>query len=309
MITNKKLYCVNCNKLTHTIKNCQEPIISYGVICFKFDDNLNISPYLFEKFLINKLIDVDEYNFSNLMNLNKIEYYKDKIKFLLIQRKHSFSYIEFIRGKYEETDINSILKLLNMMTKVEIESILKNEFIDLWNKLWGKTANNKAYQKEYIISQDKFNNIRSKYKLIELVNFEGLYKTPEWGFPKGRKDKNEKNIDCAIREFEEETGINKDKYLILNRLNTVDESVIGTNNITYKLIYYFGIALNEIELNTNDESYEVGDIKWMNFEEIILNIRPYFKDKIMMIYKSYFLLLNLIENICNTTNEVLNITE
>jgi ADP-ribose pyrophosphatase YjhB (NUDIX family) len=273
-------------------------VFSYGIICFKLDDKINVSSSNIENFLVNKLIDIEEYNFSNLNNLSKIDKYKDKIKFLLIQRKHSFSYVEFIRGKYDENDLIELNNLLNLMTKEEIEKILTNDFTTLWTDLWKKTSKHKAYQKEYILSMEKFNKLDKK-EISKMINFNELYDTPEWGFPKGRKDKNEKNLDCAIREFEEETGIEQSKYTILNRLNTIEESVIGTENTIYKLVYYLGIMNENIELKIDNEhqKYEVGDMKWLTFEETISKIRPYFKEKITMIYKIYFLFLNIIENL------------
>lgn len=297
-MSTKKTYCVNCGKTNHSIKECSEPVFSYGIICFKLDDKINVSSSNIENFLVNKLIDIEEYNFANLNNLSKIDKYKDKIKFLLIQRKHSFSYVEFIRGKYDEYNLIEVINLLNLMTKDEIEKILTNDFTTLWTDLWKKTSKHKAYQKEYILSMEKFKKLDKK-EISKMIYFNELYDTPEWGFPKGRKDKNEKNLDCAIREFEEETGIEQSKYTILNRLNTIEESVIGTENTIYKLVYYLGIMNENIELKIDNEhqKYEVGDMKWLTFEETISKIRPYFKEKITMIYKIYFLFLNIIENL------------
>ena len=45
------------------------------------------------------------------------------------------------------------------------------------------------------------------------------YNYPEWGFPKGRKNENETNLDCAKREFIEETGLSNDDF-IFSRLST-----------------------------------------------------------------------------------------
>ena len=294
-MNSKKIFCINCSKNTHFSKDCHEPVISYGIICIKLDESLGISPYMIEQFLVNKIIDYEEYNFSNLKNLSKIDNYKNKIKFLLVQRKHSFSYVDFIRGKYNE---NNIKNLLNLMCKKEIDNILNNNFEFLWDNLWGKTSKNKCYQKEFDESKIKFDHIK-KTELIELIDFNNLYETPEWGFPKGRKDKNEKNLNCAIREFEEESGIESNKYLIFNRLNTIEELVSCDTDKIYKLIYYLGIALEDIELEITNkyQKYEVGDLQWLSFEEVLPKIRPYFKEKINMIYQIYFLFLNLIENI------------
>jgi 8-oxo-dGTP pyrophosphatase MutT (NUDIX family) len=306
-MTSKKAYCVNCGKVGHNIKECIEPVISYGVICIKLDKEFQLYTSLIEKYLLNNLIDLDEFNFVNLSNISKIEYYKDKIKFLLIQRKHSFSYVEFIRGKYDDKNISEVSKILNLMTLEEIENIMTLEFGELWEQLWRKTSKHKAYQKEFELSKEKFEYIKSTYDLYSLIKIDELYETPEWGFPKGRRDKNEKNLDCAMREFKEETSIDSENYTILNRLGIVEENVIGTENTNYKLIYYLGLMLKDIEPIRDNQNYEIGDIKWLSFDELISKIRPYFDDKIKMIYKVFFLFINLLENI-KTTIKIDNIS-
>ena len=295
----KKLYCVNCGKIGHNLKECLEPIYSYGIICIKIDKDIIQSPHIIENYITNKVIDIDTFNYLNLSNINKIDYYKNKIKFLVIQRKYSFSYVDFIRGNYNELEIEELSKILNLMSKNEIENIMDNNFNYLWTELWQKTSTNKIYQKEYELSNKKFDYIKKNYNLYNLINNDTLYDSPEWGFPKGRRDKNEKNIICAIREFEEETGLDQHKYLILNRLNTVEESVIGSQNNIYKLVYYLSLAFEEFELNINNDfqRYEISDMKWITYEEIIPKIRDYFEEKISLIHKIYFTMINIIENI------------
>ena len=308
-MNNKKQFCINCNKSGHNLKLCTEPIYSYGIICIKIDNIIIPSPIIIEDFLINKIINIDEFNLLNLANLNKINYYKNKIKFLVIQRKHSFSYVEFIRGRYDETKSKSFQYLLNLMTKNEIEQIITNEFKILWNELWQKTSKYIVFQKEFETSQKKFNYIKKNFNLLEFINFKNLYDSPEWGFPKGRRNKNEKNLDCAIREFKEETAIDSYNYVILNRLNTIEETVIGLEKYVFKLVYYIGLSFNEnkLEIITEHQKYETSDIKWMTYEELIPKIREYYLEKIKIIHKIFFMIISLIENIYHN-NEILGIT-
>jgi 8-oxo-dGTP pyrophosphatase MutT (NUDIX family) len=70
-------------------------------------------------------------------------------------------------------------------------------------------------------SMEKFNNLKATgYFEKELVND---FNEPEWGFPKGRRNPNEKNLKCALREFWEETGIVKSKLIVLNKLFPIQE--------------------------------------------------------------------------------------
>jgi hypothetical protein len=126
-------YCINCNKNGHINKSCTEPITSCGLICINIK---KIPIQKIEHFLYNKFIDISDFNYKNLIYLNKIYKYKDDIRFLLIQRKHSLSYIEFIRGRYNEYDINNIKYLFSLMSKDEVNQIKVNNFDYIWEDLW-----------------------------------------------------------------------------------------------------------------------------------------------------------------------------
>ena len=96
----------------------------------------------------NKFIEIEDFNYKYLNYIKKINKYKNNIKFLLIQRKHSLSYLEFMRGKYNETKIEEIKYLCSLMSFNELEDIKNKDFQLLWDTLWLKTARNKIFLKE-----------------------------------------------------------------------------------------------------------------------------------------------------------------
>ena len=104
-----------------------------------------------------------------------------------------------------------------------------------------------------------------------------LYKTPEWGFPKGRRELYESDLKCAVREFEEETGFTQNMYSIIDKTKYY-ENFDGSNNLRYRHIYYIG-HVNESELNkiknTSFSSSEISSVKWKTYEDAITCIRPY----------------------------------
>ena len=57
-----------------------------------------------------------------------------------------------------------------------------------------------------------------------------------------------KNIDCAIKEFKEETDYNPDDYNICHQINPINEVFNGTNGVLYKHIYYIAIHKKKIRL-------------------------------------------------------------
>ena len=97
----------------------------------------------------------------------------------------------------------------------------------------------------------------------------------EWEFPKGRKNENEFDFNCAIREFKEETNIE------LSNINTssrtmLKESYIGLNKLNYRNVFY--IIESEIMFNIKKDkeniirpfsvSSEVSDLKWVSVSQI-----------------------------------------
>jgi ADP-ribose pyrophosphatase YjhB (NUDIX family) len=288
-------YCLNCEKTGHIIKKCDKPTTSYGVICININNKFNINNQNIDTLFYNKFIDIYDYNYNNLSNITLLNNYYDDIKILMIRRKYSLTYIEFIRGKYNIDDINELKKLFKLMSYSENIDIKTKSFDRLWKNLW-IDSNNKLFKKEFLNSQAKFNIIKNAnfYNLLDIQNL-SIYKEPEWGFPKGRKEANEQYIDCAIREFKEETDI--DNIHILNRVNYIDENYIGSNNVNYRNIYYLAHNDNINNLYNSDHTFEVGDMRWMTIKECLDIIRPYDNIKKCIINTIYFFVINLINSI------------
>lgn len=294
-----KTTCLNCGKNGHYANVCNDMITSYGIICFNVNEKLyNINNKKIEEYFFNKFVDLDEYNYLNLHNINIIpKFYKD-IKIILVRRKHSLNYIEFMRGRYNIDDIDNMRKIFQLMSITENLKIKESNFDILWQDLWKKTANSKKFYKEYKMSKNKFERLKINnfFGLLESNNL-SKYLEPEWEFPKGRKNINENNLECAMREFKEETNIYSSKIQVLERLNYLEENYKGTNDLNYKNIYYLASSSELIELNNHYDNYEIGEIRWFTIPEAVDIIRPYYGPKIKLIHQVYFFIINLINNI------------
>jgi 8-oxo-dGTP pyrophosphatase MutT (NUDIX family) len=281
-----KQYCNNCGKFGHTNKICKEPITSIGIVCIKLED-LNQKNSIIDKLEnLDKPFNILKHNNHTNKFITLLNKFDEKIKFLMIKRKHSLGFLEFVRGRYAIEDYQGIIKLFELMTEEEINLIKEKEFNDIWEFVWRKTAYLKTYEDEYNKSRDKFELL--KYKNVE-NNVVGLkffvdnilpkWKNGEWGFPKGRRNYHEKNLACAIREFEEETGYSENDYIIPENILPIKEILIGTNGITYKHIYYIAIMNSNKEPFIAENNNEVGDISWQSFSSAIINIRNYHIEK------------------------------
>ena len=103
---------------------------------------------------------------------------------------------------------------------------------------------------------------------------------PEWEFPKGRKFNGESDINCAKREFAEETGIELNNIKLIENVIAYDEYNIGTNFKPYYFKYYIAYIPNPSVDISHYQSSEVKNIKWLTYEECLQRIRCYHYDKI-----------------------------
>ena len=253
----KHICCSNCEEYGHIIRFCTKPIKSYGIILYTISDQ--------------------------------------SIKYVMICRKHSIGYIEFIRGKYN-LNFESVKKMFLLMSKEEVKYILNNDFDTIWQNVWKNTSNLTKYLKEYNKSKNKFNIIINKYR-NDLLKLNIIYDEPEWEFPKGRRLYNENNIKCAIREFKEETYI--DNITINNNIVPIKEEFKGTNEKDYMNIFYLSINNINNNINNNIINKEVSIISFLNYNDIIKKLRVYNKSKIIILHKILLLLTSLSEYTSN----------
>lgn len=173
--------CNNCGKIGHIIKNCKEPITSFGLILIQ-QGNPN--------------------------------------KYLMQKRKDSIAYLEIIRGKFQLNNIEYIQKLIDNCTINEKEKLINDktekmitilkpkDFQIVYDRVYklknGFICNHNKYDIHYFIEHSNKNLTDCEYS-----------------FPKGRKNQNESIMNCAIRETYEETNLqcNVD-YILTDKIIT-----------------------------------------------------------------------------------------
>lgn len=143
-------------------------------------------------------------------------------------------------------------------------------------------------EKEIVISKSTISN--------DIINYIKLSKTswiePEWEFPKGRRNPGEKDIECAVREFVEETGYSQKDIKLIENILPFEEVFIGSNEKSYKQKYYLAYNENNLDILDKFQKSEVSKVAWLTYEECIKKIRYYNVEK-----------KNLLQNIENTLNQ------
>jgi 8-oxo-dGTP pyrophosphatase MutT (NUDIX family) len=116
---------------------------------------------------------------------------------------------------------------------------------------------------------------------------------PEWGFPKGRREYKEFDLNCALRELQEETGIDVNLLHQIKNIFPFEENFMGSNYKTYKHKYYLMFMNYTDSINeTVFQKSEVSSISWKTIDECLNIIRPYNFEK-----------KDLIKNVDDVLNE------
>ena len=114
-------FCNNCGKNGHVFHTCKHPIMSIGLIAFRM--------------------------------------YENKCQYLMIKRKHSLGFVEFVRGKYPINNYEYLINIFNEMTIYEREKIRISTFDELWDYLWGEQMG-VQYRVEEKTSNEKYHALQ-----------------------------------------------------------------------------------------------------------------------------------------------------
>lgn len=273
------IFCNNCRKYGHVFNKCKMAVVSYGVILYRHGSR--------------------------------------GIEYLMICRRNTLGYIDFLRGKYSPFHKYYIMNMLKQMTEDEIHDIETKSFDELWLQLWNEiskdetevskkaemeTVKSSVYNNQYKIeehsSRIKFNTLLGgiypssgemyslKSLIVELKQQQPCWKEPEWGFPKGRRHYQESEFHCALREFTEETGLSTQHIVPIYNLFPVEEMFIGSNYKAYKHKYFIMHLNNESTTTTVVEPpycSEVSQQCWKTLDECLDAIRNYNVEKRVLI--------------------------
>ena len=122
---------------------------------------------------------INENQFSSKNNYSLTSYgilcYKkidDEYKIVLVRRKNTSGYVEFLRGKYDTNDCNYIISLFDYMTIQEKKNITEIMNFDKLRNLLGMAKKNNIYKLEYEKANKKFNILKIIWEnnLVNLIN-------------------------------------------------------------------------------------------------------------------------------------------
>lgn len=243
---NQDMICNNCGKYGHLFYICKIPITSIGVIAFR--------------------------------------HVEQEIQYLMIRRKDTLGYIDFMRGKFNLNQKQYIMNMILQMTKTE-----KNALLQKYAMVKEKKGTNLPPMRERILEliNGYTNHLGEFYDLQSLIVESRLYSDwdePEWGFPKGRRNPQENDYDCAVREFSEETGYSTSVLTNVRNIVPMEETFTGSNYNSYRHKYYLMNISYENSIAAHKfQKSEVSGMGWWPLSTCLEKIRPYNLEKIQVI--------------------------
>lgn len=293
------LFCNNCGKNNHKINNCNEPIISYGVICY-YQDKIVLVRRKYTISFINLLM--GKYNVNDIKGLSilfsrltrsELLYIITLMDFDKLRNKIGLKFItQAHRNEYENSKVKfTYIKDMNI-----IENVI-NIIDEIFDENFKNNIDNNEFK--FNLPKETINNIKKN------ITHKKIYEEPEWEIPKGKRFRRENNINVAIREFIEETDLHN--INVFKNVIPLEEETISLSNIKYKYVYYLA-SINNIDntnidnTNNNDntdnilininedneeQSREIGKVAFININDIENYLRSYQIEKKKVIYKSY----------------------
>jgi ADP-ribose pyrophosphatase YjhB (NUDIX family) len=174
------------------------------------------------------------------------------------------------------------------MLLVERIHLENNLLHTLCKAIWGTVNTSLQHKLEESSSNKKFDALKAGIldDNSNLITIESLidkaattWPETEWEFPKGRRNFQEKDLDCALREFEEETGLARADIKILENVLPFEEIFIGSNHKSYKHKYFLAYTDKINDNLLNFQPTEVSKMEWKTIDECLAAIRPYHLDK------------------------------
>ncbi len=123
----ERIICNNCGCQGHMYRDCRKPVLSYGHLLF----DTHTTP-----------------------------------KILMILRKDSLCYIEFLRGKYDVYNVSYVQTLINKCSLGEKQRLLTHSYDELWGMLWNMKdfcEETMRFRGDYNRGKEKFKKLRDGY--------------------------------------------------------------------------------------------------------------------------------------------------
>lgn len=226
-----------------------------------------------------------------------------RYEILMVRKRVSYGFVTFVLGGYSKNDDAGIIDLLNNMTIQEKIDIMSLRFDVIWWRMWltfpgqlpesgndtdswlsiyfkrtiwdfVRTPPPKTKQELYIVRKAFFEGVflcDGGERLRRLMSRSTKSVDQLWEIPKGGIEPGESFLQCAQREFREETNVSAHKYSILGGVDPVART-FTCNETTYSENYFVAMETEmiqpKISVAESMQLLEIDAVAWVSIAEL-----------------------------------------
>lgn len=211
-----------------------------------------------------------------------------RMEILMVKKRYTFYFLEFIMGHYSPNDDVRLLYLFNRMSideKIVAESM---DFDRMWYHIWREVPTiesdsypwfcrcRRKFTLNFVAVSLDTSRLAGDLRLKQLLS-QSTSQDCMWEIPKGKRNPNETELECAIRETAEETGVASSQYRLIGEHIEMQYS---NEKVSYANKYFVAIDCtsnisNQYKINRPRVDFaharqisEIVDVRWISLEEI-----------------------------------------
>jgi 8-oxo-dGTP pyrophosphatase MutT (NUDIX family) len=199
-----------------------------------------------------------------------------EVEAIIGQRRITYAFAEFVNSRFNRHNYQDINNLLGQMSLDELIVIKSLNFAFIWHFLKTEFTHDDNYRNKEAKFKRNFLAVDGGRRLLSAVNnVQGRNLRPLWEFPKGSRNENEEPTATAMREMEEEAGIEPRCYRLCPQ--EFRSICFKSRKMRYRLVYFLGIANELLTHNFNRPQFRIGSklqvyelsmVKWASISEI-----------------------------------------
>jgi ADP-ribose pyrophosphatase YjhB (NUDIX family) len=178
----------------------------------------------------------------------------------LVKRKYGYGIIRALTVNF--SDNTCFTEICNVERKAllyvcSMQEHWEHIYAKLWiDSMWNKDTTSRNYRE----CMEKFINNRHIIQQ-HIKETKSIFPNGIWGFPKGKPEFNESDIDCALREVKEETMVEK-----------VNIQTVPVQKEIYKdwhYAYFVASVDSESACNRQIDNPEISAVAWCTYDQAI----------------------------------------
>lgn len=183
-----------------------------------------------------------------------------EVKYGLVKRRYCYGLRKMLNCDFSNA------RYFEQVSNTEREALLhvcemRDGYEDVFTNLWSMITYNRIDHKEVSFALAKF--LRNRQIIQTRINaVQSVYPDGIWFFPKGRKERKENDLECALREVQEETTLNTRNIQVLPIGIQTD-----TYNSQWNSKYFVGVVNQIYAQDKSISSCEIERIEWLNIED------------------------------------------